>query len=240
MQSQDLNVNGPPESGTAAPAGTGNGSDNITAGDALNYRNADTFASLARDAVLGARLEYAARAGLECGREWLDYVRANNLDVAAIGGFVGGTAVLPIKQFSGDKFEFAAPGNTPAFVIVAYGECETDFLDFVAWPLSAPDTVLSMFGRIGLLGAWNAVNAATYSLGGYLEVHRTPLDWLRAGCRGSAIVNPRLAARQLFDLPGKCCGQDYRHSSELLALADGLLDRKKFLTPVDDKRRAAA
>ncbi len=224
-------MNGPPESGTAVPAGTGNGSDYITAGDTPNYRNADTFASLAHDAVLCARLEFAARAGLESGREWLDYVRANCLDVAAIGGFVCGSAVLPIRQFPGNKFEFAAPGNTPAFVIVAYGECETDFLDFVAWPLSAPETVLSMFGRVGLLGGWNAVNAATYSLGGHLQVHRTPLAWLQAGCRGSAIVEARLAARQLFDLPGPCCGQDLKHSRQLLALAESQLDRRKFLTP---------
>ncbi len=240
---QPNKIKAPPGIETAATAGTGSGRsfDCVTGSDTQTYRNSDPLATALWLAELAARAEFLRRAGFEHQREWLSFIRMHGLDLHRIGDFIGATGVLPITEFQGNRFDFARPGEgSPAFIIEARGEDETRFLDFVAQPLSAPERPLTMFGRVGLLGIWNASNASTYALGGFLVVHKTPLDWLRAGCQGSAIVDPKIAARQLYDLPGNVCGQDQRHSRQLLAMADGILDRKKFLTPVDSRWRVAS
>jgi hypothetical protein len=97
-------------------------------------------------------------------------------------------------------------------------------LDLVAWPLEAPARATSMFRRVGLLGLWWAFNKATYIFDEPLQVYKTPLDWLRAGCAGCAVVAPPLAARDLLDVPGRVAGQDVGHALQLADLLRSHVD----------------
>ena len=89
-----------------------------------------------------------------------------------------------------------------------------------------------MFGRAPLVGMWQAYNPASYVFGRPLQVHRTPLDWLRAGADGCAIVNPRLAAHVLNELPGPIAGQDEAHARELADLVLSTVDLTRIRVPV--------
>ena len=109
-------------------------------------------------------------------------------------------------------------------MLEAFGPDGQTVADLVAWPLAHPEHVMTMFGRCGLLGVWEALGPATYFMGGALNLYRTPLDWLREGCRGAAIVVPSIAAQQLVDAPGFIAAQDHRHGRELVQLLQAVID----------------
>lgn len=163
-----------------------------------------------------------------------DYIREHHLDVDAITIGAGAFAVLPIVDCGHGRFDFGKPELDPlAFVHEALDETGEVAQDLVAWPLAKPANVLTMLGRAGIIGLEAATNPATYHFGKPLTVHETPLQWLQAGCKGAAIASKRIAARELLDLPGPVCGRNKRHSQELLALAQSVVDASRFLSPVD-------
>ena len=167
-----------------------------------------------------------------------DYAYRHHLDVERMSGFAGATAVIPIIDCTHGRFEFGKIGVDPlGFVCEAYGPDGETTIDLVAWPVDNPGTVLSMFGRAAWLGAWAAWNPATYYLGKALDVHRTPLEWLKSGCMGAAVVTPRLAAREMMDLPGKIEPRDEVHYRELLAIAASVMEPSPINMPLT--RRSA-
>lgn len=171
-------------------------------------------------------------------RDFAAYVRHHNLDIEQVAGFAGGHGIIDVVDCGAGRFDWTAPGDPfPAFVCEAYAEDGETTIDLVAWPISRPGTVLSMFGNAAWLGAWAAWNPASYCFGKALTIHKTPLDWLKSGCTGAAVVNPRLAARELIDLPGPIAAQDKQHGRELLAMAQALVNRNRILVPTE--RRAA-
>ena len=160
------------------------------------------------------------------------YVEEQNLDLDRITGFAGATGIIEVADCGGDRFDWAAAGHKfPAFVCEALSKDGETVEDLVAWPVDASRSVYSMFGTCAWLGAWAVWNPATYYMRKPLEVHRTPLDWLKAGCRGAAIVCPQLAAREMIDLPGPVAVQDGEHARVLLALMRGLSSRTQVLVP---------
>jgi hypothetical protein len=169
---------------------------------------------------------------------FLDYVRAHRLDLSRIGGFAGITAATPIIDCGNRRFDFGDDHSeaVPGFVCEAFAEDGETVIDLVAWPISRPDQPMTLFGRCGLLGIWEAMNPATFIFDKPISIHRSPLDWLKAGCSGAAVADPRVAAWALLDIPGRIAGQDKQHSRQLLELAETVIDRSRFVAPV---RRAA-
>ncbi len=171
--------------------------------------------------------------------EFLHYVRHHGLELGRISGFAGATGILPIVDCGNGRFDWEAPGELiPGFVCEALAEDGETIIDLVAWPLERPTTVLTMFGRAPLLGLWEAMNPATYFGGNALQMHRTPLEWLQAGCRGAAVVRPASAARLLFGIDGAVAGKDRQHARELLHLIRGVVGPDKVRWPADRQRAA--
>ena len=97
------------------------------------------------------------------------------------------------------------------------------------------DDVWQMWIARGL----EAINPASYYLNTPLLMHRTPLDWLKAGCRGAVVVVPHVAARMLLDLPGKVAAQDEVHGQELERLRRSVLPVDQILVPTIKEGLAA-
>jgi hypothetical protein len=176
-----------------------------------------------------AELDALAVTSVEC----VAYLRSNRIDPSVIVGFAGAHAVAPIFEFDRGRFDFLGGYGDPVsgFICEVFAEDGETSIDLVAWPVDRPGHVLTMFGRAPMLGLWAAFNPATYYLGKPLVMHRTPLDWLRAGCRGAAIVDRGLAGRTFIDLPGPVLGQDRQHCRELVAIARSMVDEKMFVMP---------
>lgn len=165
-----------------------------------------------------ARAEFYARA-------WpsptsIEYARRHELDVDTIARFAGAFGIAEVIDCNNRRFDFRESDNSfAAAIIEAFGSDGETCVDLVGWPLDRPDYVMTVAGRCGLLGAWEAMNPATYIMGARLRMHRTPLGWLKAGCEGAVVVVAQIAARMLLELPGKVAGEDPRHARALQRLA---------------------
>jgi hypothetical protein len=177
-----------------------------------------------------ARAELIRRATIPT-REHVRYWREQGLDHASVAGFAGSLSVLPIGTFEPSRFDFGGPGDPLGAIVEALDEDGETVLDLVAWPIAEPGCVLTMFGRAPVLGLWAAMNPATYVFDRPLIVHRTPLDWLKSGCDGCAVVMPRSAARLFNELTGRIAGQDASHRNDLFRLARSVADPARFLAP---------
>ena len=190
-------------------------------------------------AVLSARADFYQRADATFGHNaFLNYVRKHSPDIWSIGWQVGVTAVLPVAMFPGGRFEFADQGES-AFVceaIAADGETVTDL---VAWHLDNPGRPVTMFGRCGLVGLWQANAPGTYFMGASLRLHRSPLSWLQSGCEGAAIVDRTVAGGQLIDVPGRIAAEDKAHGRDIAGLLRAAADiDNKVIIPVQLGRAA--
>jgi hypothetical protein len=188
--------------------------------------------------LMVARAELYRRAGPS--RLFLDYVRRHRVDLTLVSGFCGCLAVLPVLSFERSMFDFADAGHEDAIdaaIIEAFDTDGETVLDLVAWPLDEPERVLSLYRRVPLVGMWEAASPYTYTFETPLILHRTPLDWLKAGCRGAAIVVPDLAARFLIDLPGRFAPQDRQHAAEVHHLLQRLT-RNRMVVPREGRRAA--
>ena len=121
--------------------------------------------------------------------EWWTFINQNKIDVAAIDPLCGTIAVALCnshENVDGNRlFEFCANG-IPCVVIEAIcfrrenGNVNSYVADLVAWPLHAPDQFATALGAgegCEALGAWSACRTDQSPL----QVHQTPLAWLRAG-----------------------------------------------------------
>jgi hypothetical protein len=187
-------------------------------------------------AIRSAQAEFYDRVGTAPGCDaFLAYVRSHRLDILAIGWHVGVTAVMPIKDHPGSRFDFADDGEL-AFVCECYAADGETVTDVVAWRLDAPERPMTMFGRCGLLGLWQANAPGTYFMSGTLVLHRSPLLWLQAGCNGAAIVDRHMAGRQLLDIPGRISAEDKAHGREIAALLRAAADiDNKVIAPLQQR-----
>lgn len=167
--------------------------------------------------------------------DFLEYVRANKIDATALQGSIGAYNVLDVYDCGNGRFEFTGKDEPiKCFVCEAFGKDGETVIDLVACSISHPDYVMSMFGRCAFMGEFEAMNPATYLLGQPLEVHRNLRDWLKAGCKGAAVVTQHQAARMMIDLPGMVAAQDYEHGRELEKLANSVVvDRVCVLRRLD-------
>jgi hypothetical protein len=200
-----------------------------------SYPEADLEATTSRlpSPLRLARGELDHRAATP-SRQHVHYWREHRLDPAMVAGFAGLLAVLPMRVFPQERFDFGEDGDPLGAVVEAFDEDGETVLDLVAWPIAEPERVLSMFGRAPVLGMWAAMDPATFIFDRPLMVHRTPLDWLKSGCHGCAIVVPRLAARLFVELPGQIAAQDMPHARELRALLQSVVDVSRIVLPVPE------
>lgn len=168
------------------------------------------------------------------------YVRTHGIDTHLVAGFCGCIAVLPIEILPNKRFDFADESGTDAVIIEAYGRDGETCADLIAWPIDRPGTVLTACGRASMVGLWNVHNPGSYYLGKPLAIHRTPLDWLKTGCVGAAVVTPRLAAWDLLEAPGTIAGRDRQHAIQLANITASIFDRSRFVAPAETRMREAA
>jgi hypothetical protein len=109
-------------------------------------------------------------------------------------------------------------------------------LDVVMFSMREPSRFGTMLGLGAVLGAGELMNPATYWGGEPCRLLRTPLDWLREGIAGCAVVLDPLRAKPILDwTPGNLAAMDDHHADKLVDLR--VVDPKRLLVPV---RRAAA
>jgi hypothetical protein len=75
-------------------------------------------------------------------------------------------------------------------------------------------------------------NPATWFAGGGLRVHRTPLDWLKAGCDGIMILRPELCHAYLRHVPRVICA-DVGHGDSVNRWTQPPKLKTKFFIEMD-------
>ena len=133
----------------------------------------------------------------------LDGLIAAGISILALAGDAhGGGFCLArdriVPHHQARRFEFVRHDETagegvPALVILAldaYGEPS----DLVAFRNGPASFIGSWLGRVGMLGEDNLWRARDL-----LEVHATPMGWLRAERRGVCVVDPVWASSTLRD-----------------------------------------
>ena len=168
----------------------------------------------------------------DCGLAWLNYVRAEAIDLTATYPFIGILAVTRVKLFPGRRFDFDDDGIPAAVCEVISDDAET-VVDLVAWPLHQPSKFATALGVADGLGTDQVRNPASYFAGQHLTVHRTPLRWLKAGCRGTVILNFATAPRWLGAALGSIAGEDLGHARELARLLHPYIEPSRVLAPLD-------
>jgi hypothetical protein len=187
--------------------------------------------------LLAARDELLLRA--DPTLDWLDYTRNNAIDIPTVRRFAGLIAVTHCVFFDHHRFDFADPAEReaePAAVIEALGDDGETVIDLVAWPIDAPGRFASLFGDVSMLGAERVDNPASYFAGQHLQIYKTPLRWLQAGCAGAVIVDPHGARIALRRAVGSIAGEDIDHARAIQKLTR--LPPQRVLAPL--RRRAAA
>ena len=187
--------------------------------------------------LLAARAELISRA--EPTLDWLDCIRNNAIDLPTVCRFAGLIAVTHCVFFNHHRFDFADPAEReaqPAAVIEALGDDGETVIDLLAWPIDAPSRFGSLFGDVSMLGAERVDNPASYYAGQHLQIYKTPLRWLQAGCAGAVIVDPHGARIALRRAVGPIAGEDIDHARAIQKLTR--LPPQRVLAPL--RRRTAA
>ena len=106
-----------------------------------------------------------------------------------------------VRFLDGNTFDFADDGDRALiFRVVEFGL----EIDLVAWSRKR-NQLATWRGEAFALGQEAIWNPATYFMDGALEIHQTPLDWLKAEREGICIVQPRFAHSQLHHVERLLC-----------------------------------
>ncbi len=124
-----------------------------------------------------------------------------------------------------DGFNFASRG--PAFVIQGVYDCKNAPLDLLAWQVTKPHHTRQFLGDGAILGAHNAVTSGHYPL----QVHKTPLSWLRADCTGIFIVSATNARKVLGRYSGQLIAEDLSHAKALAAALAPAVNSERIVIP---------
>ena len=169
--------------------------------------------------------------------ELFRYIRQHRLDLPNVQAHAGYFNVA-LVDFMADTFLFDPEGE-PAAVIEALlfdHSREVFTADLVAWPIHEPWAFATAMGDsdgADVLGPQNMVQRG----GAPLVIHRTPLDWLKAGCEGCVALKP--AARHwLLKAGGPFIVEDVEHGRELRQLLGPNSPRHRILVPQHEARAA--
>jgi hypothetical protein len=129
-------------------------------------------------------------------------------------------------------FDFVDDGEgIDALILLARDECGEP-ADLVAWSTRHQE-LGAYFGAVSVLGA-DDILAPRLTGEAALLIHRTPLEWLKAGREGVVIINAEDAAVALRDF-GPFVARDVEHGKELRRI----FRRREPRIFVPDKRAAA-
>lgn len=122
------------------------------------------------------------------------YARRHNLDLELIETRAGGLQVclchfVEASNEDGLPRFYPCPDGEPSALIEVLDDDAVTVLDYLAWTLNDPEVFATAVGNADLLGGPNMRDR----LGEPLEIHRTPLAWLKAGGRGCVVLNPEFA-----------------------------------------------
>ena len=156
-----------------------------------------------------------------------------------LNAHAGVIAVLPVALYGNGLFGF--DGTMPAAVIEVYADDDETTIDLCAWSISKPDKFATAIGAASVLGAAQIANAASWAFGTYLKVHRTPLQWIKAGCSGVCPLDYGFAGYELREALGPILAQDQAHAAELCEfLCRPPLDPRKIIFPKNNISKKAA
>lgn len=199
--------------------------------------------AIARDlgdlVLAGCGVGGAAADGFEQLR---DFIAQEALDLRLLQTFAG-SLTLARCAFSPPprRFHFVPAGELA--VVVEALEIERGerwLVDHVAWPFDQPSEFATAAGRADLLGADQVGNPASFFGGRPLFVHRTPLAWLRAGCRGVVVLDERRAGVRLASALGNLLAEDLDHARELHRLMGRAFPTSRIRVPASSIHRGAA
>jgi hypothetical protein len=139
------------------------------------------------------------------------FLRARGVDMATALQLAGPVCECPIIRFPMTReFQFGKhdeSGTVLAVVhVVSAADAKTP-LGLVAWCRDRPDDVYHSPG-MAALGIDQLDNPASFFGGKALQVHRTPLGWLAAGCQGIVPLDPESLWIVMGALPERRGGYD--------------------------------
>ena len=154
------------------------------------------------------------------------FLRENGVDLNHVINLLAGAIALCPYSFSGP----AGPKEDAVFLPVIDEDGVTP-IDIVAFSLREPSRFATILGLGAVLGAGEVMNPATYWDSDPCRLLRTPLDWLREGIEGCAVLlNPARAKSMLAWAPGDLAASDEDHADELIEI--GIVDPKRLVVPV--------
>ena len=162
--------------------------------------------------------------------ERITYVKMHNLKLDEIQAHAGlfGVCLCIFPGLSNSTglpcFHFCCDG-VPSAVVEVLDEDGKTVLDLLAWPLAEPEAFATAVGNADVVGATNMRSTAYCPFTQPLWVHRTPLGWIKAACKGCVIINPSYAGYWLRKCNRQILAEDLDHGRELR----GML-QKKFIT----------
>jgi hypothetical protein len=108
-------------------------------------------------------------------------------------------------------FDFNTEGGQ---ALIFKAEDRSEQTDLIAWDPST-DNLASWHGNAFCLGDLDQIyNPATYFSGGYLRIHASPLEWLKANREGLVILRPDFAYAHLKFCQRLVC-DDPTHAEEV-------------------------
>ena len=166
--------------------------------------------------------------------DWIQWCRGSGIDFDEVQAHCG--VVVGCNVVFDDSGFYLKRTGTSSVAVEALGEDAETVMDVVAWPREAPERFQRAIGWADGLGVSQVTNSASYFGGQPLLVHRTPLRWLQAACRGVVVLDRRSAPRWLGEALGQIAGEDVEHGRQLARMLHGYFDRRRIVAPV---RRAA-
>ncbi len=144
----------------------------------------------------------------------IDWLVAQDVPGRALGNADqhGDVLKLAYGSTTNDAWFGQQPDGQPHIAILIYAWPD-DPIDIAVWQ---PRTggIGSYFGRAAAFGEAQIENPATYSFGGGLTVHKTPLEWLIAERKGICIIRPERVAARLSKVP-KLIAADVAHGRQI-------------------------
>lgn len=162
-----------------------------------------------------------------------DFFAHEALDLRLVEAFAG-SLTLARCTFSPPPRRFHLDPDAKLAAVIDVLEVEDGErwrADLLAWPIDRPSEFATAVGRADLLGADRIENPSSYLGGRPLQVHRTPLAWLRAGCQGVVVLDERRGGVRLAAALGNLAGEDEEHARQIVRMTAGMLSPRRIVFP---------
>lgn len=175
--------------------------------------------------------------------ELLQFLHRNHIDLRQVEAKAGFINIVMGRINGNDPDALTFEVGSEGYPIVALGctaisNGQEQIVDLVAWNLNAPDYPATYCGPDGgadLLGIINCQCRGS----GPLAIHKTPLQWLQAGCDGVVPLNRQWAGHWLNKASGPFVVEDIEHGREIRALLGRHASAHEILIRNPEQRQAA-